>query len=441
MASLKNSESPLVVAARRLLADHLPRGRRVCVALSGGMDSTTLLHVMHALRDRWQVSACHVNHGISARAGEWEAFCRRMCDSLAVPLTVHREKPSGEVTEAWARGVRLRAFNRCAAEVIVAAHHAGDQAETVLFRLLRGAGVHGLAAMRPHSPLSGKIILRPWLDISRRVIADYAHQHRLCWVEDEDNQNLSRRRNFLRWRGLRVLAEEFPSGEAALAAAGRRQQEGSALLLQLAEIDDAEARQADGGYAADYFRRLGEARTQNWLYAVLSRRRRRFSERHLTEAARQIVHCAGQHTGLCFDFQGLFLRMWRGGLYWDSFPGATPSAVDFNIDATAAMLALEGLGGRLILSEKIGGGLSPAKIGASLSVRSRRGGEILKPPGRAVRTVAELLQEASVFPWRRRRWPLIFANERLAAVPGIAVSSEFVAAENETGLDCRFEAF
>lgn len=441
MASSKNSELPLVAAAHRLLSDHLPHGGHVCVALSGGMDSTTLLHVLCALRSRWQISACHVNHGISPRADEWEAFCRRLCASLAITLTVHREKPAGEVTEDWARGVRLRAFNVCAADVIVAAHHAGDQAETVLFRLLRGAGIHGLAAMRPHSPLSGRIILRPWLDISRRVIADYAREHRLCWVEDEDNQNLLRRRNFLRWRGLRVLAEEFPGGEAALAAAGRRQQEGSALLLQLADIDDAKARQADGGYAADYFRRLGEARTQNWLYAILSRRRRRFSERHLTEAARQIVHCAGRRTGLCFDFQGLFLRLWRGGLYWDSFPGTTPQNIELDIDAAATMLALEGLGGRLILSEKVGGGLSPAKIGTSLSVRLRRGGEILKPPGRAVRTVAELLQEASVFPWRRRRWPLIFANERLAAVPGIAISSEFVAAENETGLDCHFEAF
>ena len=440
MVSSKNPDHPLTAALRRLLSQHLPVGGTFCVGLSGGMDSSSLLHAALPLRQHWELSACHVNHRLSRRADRWEDFCRTLCAAFGVPLTVFRgEIPPPAAGEEWARALRLRAFAHLHATAVVLAHHADDQAETVLFRLLRGAGVHGMAAMRMKTPLSGKIILRPWLEQPRRLITAYARENRLRWVEDEDNTNLSRRRNALRHRAMPALSEDFPDCRRALVAAGTRIREGSALLRQLAKIDEQAAAKA-GGWRLDYFRGVGERRTRNWLYYALLEKRLRFSERHIAEAARQIVGISRNgRQGLCFDFRGVVLRQWRGSLYWDRPPQQTPSNFESELRAAAGVFPLQSLGGDLVLRECVGGGLSPVKVGSSLLIRLRQGGEKMAPQGRPTRAVADLLQEAAVAPWRRRRLPFLFAKGRLAAVPGVAVAAEFAATKNESGLECRFE--
>jgi len=443
MVYSRNLDHPLTAALRQLLLRHLPAGGAFCVGLSGGMDSSSLLHAALPLREsaeNWELSACHVNHGLSRRAARWEAFCRDQCAAAAVPLKICRGDAPPGANEEWARNLRLRSFAGLDAAVVLLAHHADDQAETVLFRLLRGTGVHGMAAMRTQTPLSGKMILRPWLQQPRRLIVDYAKKNRLCWVEDEDNANLLRRRNALRHRAMPAISEDFPDCRRALVAAGARIRDSSVLLSQLAELDEQTAA-ADGGWRVDYFRHIGEMRTRNWLYYALLKRRLRFSERHIAEAARQIVGVSrNRRQGLCFDFGDAVLRRWRGGLYWDQPPQKTPSHFESELKAAAGVFPLQPLGGDLILRDCVGGGLSPTKIGSLLHVRLRQGGERIVPQGgRPTRTVADLLQEAAVAPWHRRRLPFIFAKGRLAAVPGVVVAAEFAATKNETGLECRFE--
>ena len=131
----------------------------------------------------------------------------------------------------------MAAFAGLSVKAVLAAHHANDQAETVLFRLLRGSGVCGMAAMRPCATLPGAShiqLLRPWLHIGRDNVARYARRQKLSWVEDEDNDNLSRRRNFLRQRALPILSEGFPDCGTLLAAAAPRFAEDADLLADLA---------------------------------------------------------------------------------------------------------------------------------------------------------------------------------------------------------------
>ena len=112
----RRSEHPLTAALRDLLAESPPPSRSICIALSGGMDSSSLLSAALPLREEWQLSACHVNHGISRRAAKWEEFCREQCARVDVPLAVHRETPPPAASEEWARAARLRAFAADAAE-------------------------------------------------------------------------------------------------------------------------------------------------------------------------------------------------------------------------------------------------------------------------------------------------------------------------------------
>src|SRR4026209_274792 len=117
------------------------RGKRVAVGLSGGLDSVVLLHLMHGLEPRlgYKLSAIHINHGLSPNAEEWQKFCSALCLSLGVPLKSVRVKvkKQGQGLEAAARAARRAAFIKLRVNAIAVAHHLDDQAETLLFNLLR----------------------------------------------------------------------------------------------------------------------------------------------------------------------------------------------------------------------------------------------------------------------------------------------------------------
>jgi tRNA(Ile)-lysidine synthase len=117
------------------------------------------------------------------------------------------------------------------------AQHRGDQAETVLFNLLRGAGVTGAAAMPSVRRLGRLRLMRPMLDVSRREIESYATERGLAWVDDESNLDRSLTRNFLRHEVLPAINGRFPAAELALAQAANNFSEASGLLDELAAID------------------------------------------------------------------------------------------------------------------------------------------------------------------------------------------------------------
>src|SRR5688500_10794488 len=209
--------------------------RRIAVALSGGVDSVVLLHLLKS-RDPG-VSALHVHHGLSPNADAWAAFCRRLCRQLQVPLTIRkvRVKKSGQGLEAAAREARYRAFMKEKAQVIALAHNLDDQAETVLMNLLRGAGLRGASGMAARSRLQDKVLLRPLLNVSRASIAAYARHHRLECGEDESNTDESLTRNFVRRRLGPLIETRFPGWKNALARAARhfaRREAGAQELLR-----------------------------------------------------------------------------------------------------------------------------------------------------------------------------------------------------------------
>ncbi|MBT9532242.1 MAG: tRNA lysidine(34) synthetase TilS, partial [Pseudomonas sp.] len=144
-----------------------------CVAFSGGLDSTVLLHLMVSLSRRMalpQVRAVHVEHGLQAVAAAWPAHCQQVCTALGVPLRVRAVQVApGASLERAAREARYAAFadELEAGELLLTAQHRDDQAETLLFRLLRGAGVRGLAGMPASRALGRGHLLRPLLTASR----------------------------------------------------------------------------------------------------------------------------------------------------------------------------------------------------------------------------------------------------------------------------------
>ncbi len=219
---------------------------RVCVGYSGGLDSSVLLELLalEAAGGSVAVSAIHVHHGLSVNADAWSRHCAAVCDRLQIGLEIVRvriEHQARRSREEEARTARYAIFRAIQADVVALAHHADDQAETVLLQLLRGAGPKGLAAMATIGSFTVRggtpAYWRPLLSIDHAQMAAYAVDAGLHWVEDESNRDCSLRRNYLRQRVMPVIAEAFPAPGRLLARAARLQAQAAGLLDVLADMD------------------------------------------------------------------------------------------------------------------------------------------------------------------------------------------------------------
>jgi tRNA(Ile)-lysidine synthase len=380
------------------------RGKRVAVGLSGGMDSVVLLHLLHALAPKFgcKLSAIHVNHGLSPNAGDWQRFCSAFCLDLGVPFTAIsvkvKRKKSG--LEAAAREARRAAFMKAAADAIALGHHLDDQAETVLFNLLRGTGLAGASGMPVQGLLGRKLLLRPLLEVPRSAIRAYAAEHRLGWIEDESNADESLTRNFIRRRVAPLLEEKFPRWRENLARAARH--------FAGAEFD-----------------------AQAMLRAYLKGRGLRApSEAKLLEMLKQLSSGSAK-----VAHDGKLLRVYRNKIFLKK---NEKQAVEFKPQSWngESRLSLPALGGELRFKRVRGRGIASERIkGRALQVRLRSGGERLRPDaGRPSRTLKNLFQEAGVPPWERERMPLLYCGEDLVWVPGLGVDAKFANAGREVGI-------
>ncbi len=221
------------------------------VAFSGGLDSTVLLHALAARVPPARLLAVHVHHGLQAAASGWPAHCARVAEALGVAFICKRlsERPaSGTSLEAWARDARYAALAEAAAQAgcrtVFTAHHADDQAETVLLRLARGAGMLGMGAMSMQRPMAGLNLVRPLLSLPRGDLLAYAQAESLQWVEDPSNQHTDRARNQVRAVVLPALQQAVPGARENLVRAAGLAREAQAVLVEVGHADLQAARLA-----------------------------------------------------------------------------------------------------------------------------------------------------------------------------------------------------
>ncbi len=191
-----------------------PAPRRIGVAVSGGADSVVLLHILHRLRSRFacDLHVLHINHHLRGDASNAdESFVRALASEFGLPVSVEHTTPPTTQIEQQARDLRraffARALSHYGLHSIALGHTLSDQAETVLFRLLRGSGLTGLAAMRPVSPQSH--LIRPLLHCTRSEIRAFAASQNIEWREDSSNLDPAFTRNRLRLETLPALAEAY----------------------------------------------------------------------------------------------------------------------------------------------------------------------------------------------------------------------------------------
>jgi tRNA(Ile)-lysidine synthase len=417
-------------------------GERVVVGLSGGADSVALLHVLAGLaRHRgFAVVAAHLDHGLRPDSAADAAFCRELCETLGIPFRTRRadvaarRRAEGGGLEEAARRER-HAFLRSVKEDegaswIALAHTRDDQAETVLLRLLRGAGGLGLSAMRPRAG----DLLRPMLSLSRRDVLDHLAERSLSWREDASNADLAIARNRVRHELIPYLERHFnPAVREALARS-------AALLAEDADVLGAGA---------------GDALTVTALRST-PRAVARLTVRRALQAAGGLRGVGLKHVDAIVDLAATEAPSGRrvalpGGreavFHFDEVritrrrAPASPFALPLTVPGAVALPD----GSRLVARASRG----PAAAGAAsdvvavpdgpLEVRTRRPGDRVRAAGRDV-SLKRFLMDHRVPAQDRGSLPLLAAGCRVLWVPGQRIDGADAAGQRFVRLELHSAA-
>ena len=418
----------------------------LCVAFSGGLDSTVLLHALaRALVDRpnYRIRAAHVDHQLQRDSAIWRQHCGSVALSLQlefVPLVVKVAADPELSPEAAARDARYAALRQILRpnEVLLTAHHADDQLETMLLALMRGAGLRGLSGVPSVQIFGGGWLARPLLEFSRAELEEWARSEQLQWLDDPSNANTNFDRNFLRHRVLPALRERWPAAAHSATRSTAHLREAGRLLDVLAAAD-LESVAIGSCLSMTQLASLAPARRRNVLRHWIRQHGMRVpSTRKLATIERDLL-IAREDRLPCVEWDDVEVRRHRGLLYCmrqrPAFEPADP--LPWNV---SQVLELPAQLGRLRAQRDAAGGLAVARARGELQVHFRRGGEELQPAGDPHhRKLKKLLQDAGVLPWWRDRVPLIYAGEQLVAVGDLWIAEEFAAREGEDALRIVWE--
>lgn len=387
-------------------------GSRLWVAYSGGLDSTVLLRCLANSCLYSALRAIHVNHDLSPLSDSWQSHCEWVCLDLSIPIVCKKVAVmgSGAGLEAAARNARHEVFAQQMSDgdILLTAHHRNDQVETLFLRLLRGAGLRGLCAMRTVQDYAGGTLMRPLLGRSREELLAFATDNSWHWVEDQSNGDERFDRNFLRHSILPLLAARWPGMDRPVADAAQHLQQVQEVLDEYLDkdIDACAPRVERVGHSLHFLPLL------TWSASRRKAALRRWFQRLgvLMPSAAQLamiesLMLAKQDAQACVSWGEHELRRYKDRIYLCATIKPLPrKPLAWHADQPL------GLGNGFTLSAELS---RPAVF----TVSFRRAGLRCRPRGRQhSQSVKKLLQEYQLQPWLRDLVPFIYAGDTLVAV-------------------------
>lgn len=404
------------------------------VGLSGGLDSTALLHCLATRSDRPSLKAIHINHGLQAEADAWQAHCEAICAALGVALLCQRvEVAVGGSLEAKARQARYQAFAKHLGprDCLLLAHHEQDQAETGLFQMLRGHGAMGLLGMPQARPLGLGQLYRPLLAVPRVALEAYVAAHKLSYVSDLSNSDQTHDRNFIRHSITPLLDERFQGWSMRLAQQVSIDETARSLLAALGR-EDLLKLQTAGGYSVEGLQQLDQDRALNALKTQV------MDMAEAVPSAGQLLVCLAmlttsqqQEPSSTAVFGHEYHRHRNEFVLVPAIPAARQGPIVWPFERGRV-----DLGGVALTAES---DLDDIDLGVSGLTWTLDKQGLKGVRGQKTR-ILDRLRQAKVPPWVRQRLPLLMLNREVVAIPALPewglnqeIAPGFSAAKNSTG--------
>lgn len=416
---------------------------KLYVAYSGGVDSHVLLHLCAAVPQlKNRLAAVYIHHGLQPEAELWAGHCEITAKDLGVEflmLRVNAHPAQGESPEEAARNARYAAFKSLIqpGDAVLLAQHREDQLETVLLQLFRGSGLRGLSGMPERIAFGAGVMLRPFLDVPKQAIVEYARDHRLSWVEDPSNQSSDYDRNFLRNEVMPLLKQRWPAIDKTVARAAKHCVDAQALVDEVADelfasVFDVSDNTLRISRLTEHHRHQQHLIIRHWFrHMGLKMPAQGFVERILG----QVVAAAEQRDPVLHG-QGYSIRRYRDKLYCLKDAYGMPKGCIWPAGQNSVQIGQD-----RILSCRLGSkGISREQWqSAKIEIKFRQGGEKICLPGRqGHHSLKNLFQEVGIPPWERDVTPLIYLDGKLAVVGDRWISAAFYSQKNE---DCVVFSF
>ena len=416
--------------------------KRIGIALSGGLDSSVLLNVMAnepMLKDR--ITALHVNHNINTDADRWEEFCSEQSRKLGIPFQSLKLNKTDNPSEDYLRSKRQEFFRQWGGDqdLIVTAHHLDDQVETILFRIFRGTGIKGIKGINQFSTIDGVNFFRPFLDIKKHDLKEYALKNNIPWVEDDSNEESNFSRNKIRNLILPGIRETWSSIDKSMIKLSKDADKSKQILDEIAQDDYSSTFSTHGLIKLPRINALSKPRKENLIYYWLvniNGLKANFAQMDqiYTYLDRELVGPASFHFKTIEGESGVQIIINTKEIRIMKDDHKTKLPKDLNLEWNLKD-NIKISSGELSVVESLGKGLSTRYLKEGAIIRARVGGERCKPYGRKKsQKIKNLFQEYDIPDWKREQIPLIYINDKIAAVGDLWVCEDFHTPATENGL-------
>ena len=412
------------------------------IAFSGGLDSSVLLNLISdQVIPKDRITALHINHGINNDSDKWEEFCAQIADELGVNFKSWKLKDLEKISEDTLRNKRHEVFKSWADhnDLIITGHHLDDHTETVLFRLFRGTGIQGLEGIREISKVRDINFYRPFLKNKKKEILKYAQEHNLSWVEDDSNRESKFSRNMIRNDLMPKIISRWPSIGKSIGKLSEEAKWNQKILTDIAREDLAYIDARKDKINMQRLKTLSNERQKNVIVFWLNNQNDIYVPSKLifqilssiaepsSESRSFIIRSDSLNTDIRIIVSSKEIRMVDQGSL-----RPLPENLRVNWDLKKSIKIPSG---ELSTQESYGKGLDKKYLKDDVIIKARVGGERCKPFGRdKSQKIKNLFQEFEIPDWKRNSIPLIYINDRIAAVGDLWVCDEFHTNLNESGI-------
>lgn len=389
----------------------IAKGAKIWVAYSGGVDSHVLLHL--AKQYFPHVQAIHINHNQTEQDHIWQQHCIDVTDKLSIPLTcasVNLADFAKQSMELAARNARRQIWRQyCANDYVLLAHHATDQAETILYRFVRGSGPRGLSGMQKVATLGNVTLVRPLLEVCKEEIINYAKVNNLQWLEDTTNTDINITRNFIRHEVLPTLKKRWPKVVNNINRNGKINKN----FLQTLDIELQRNLQAcckDGVLDLSQFHTFAKVWQQELLHTWLKMHNVYPNAKHMQTLFAEVINARSDAMPV-LKIGAKVIQRGCSKLYVieDCAKQIQNYSLSWELDKPIQLPD-----GRQFSAEDI------FKTGINALANK----EITIKLGTIGRKAKKVFQQHAIPPWERNKYPLVFAGDRLVGIIGLSLGQK-----------------